>query len=152
MHQKILRLTEFSNILPAKNVSLREHIFIVHRMAGVILHMLIDIIADHQIQRCPRRVELAQLVHNTAQRIGIQPVIRINDFIICTGCIPKSLIHTLAVAAVWLMNRTDDCWVLGRIAICNSGCIIGRAVVDQNDLRFLPGSKQGLNAVIHIGG
>ena len=75
VHQKILRLTEFSYILPAENVSLREHVLIVHRMAGVILHMLIDIIADHQIQRCPRRVELAQLVHDAAQRIGIQPVI-----------------------------------------------------------------------------
>ena len=66
---------------------------------------------------------------------------------------PKSLVDTLAMAAVGLVNGPDDIGVLLGISVTDGWSVVfGRAVVYQNDFNVLSAAQQRVHAFFHIGG
>ncbi len=99
----------------------------------------------------PAGHQSGQLGKHLFEGIDVQPVVTVHDFVVQTGGVADALIHTLAVAAVFLMDGLDDGGVLGGIFITDGrGVVLYGTVVHQNDLGLLSGRKQGLDAMTHI--
>ncbi len=70
--------------------------------------MLIDIVGHHQIKRMLVVEVGTQLGQNFLQRVGVQPVVGVDDLEIDARRIADALVDALTVAAVLLMNDADD--------------------------------------------
>ena len=153
VHEQILGGAEVADLIPGENAADGEHIFVVHRLAGVVLHVLVDVVGHHHVHRGGHMGELAQLGHDGVQSVLVQPVVRVHHLIIYAPGVADALVDALAVAAVFLVDGPDDVGVLGgpRIALGRS-VVFGGAVVHQNDLDVLACGQQRLHAVVHVGG
>ena len=116
-------------------------------MAGAILHMLIHIVADHQVRGGAAGHEGLQAVQDLFQGVGVQPVVAVHDFIVQAGGIADALVDAFAVAAVLLMDGLDDGGIFGGVLVADGG----GTIVHQDDLGLLSGGEQRLDAVAHIG-
>ena len=152
VHQQVLVRAEVAHVHPAEQAVLREDVGVAHGVAGVVLHMLVDVVADHQVGGGAAGHQSLQLGQHGLQGGGVQPVVAVHDLVIQAGGVPDALIHALAVAAVLLMDGLDDGGVLGGVFIADGrGLVLDGTVVHQDDLGLLPGGEQGLDAVAHIG-
>ena len=114
--------------------------------------MLIDIVAHHHVHQPVVPDELAQLVQGLVQGGHIHPVVRVHYLIVNAPGVADALVHALAVAAVLLVDGTDDVGVLLLIPVADGrGLVFGGAVVHQNDLNVVAPLEQGVHAVLHIG-
>ena len=152
VHQQILGGSEAADVRPGKDPVFREHIGIAHDLLGVVLHMLIYIVAHHEVHRIGLPGKFPQFIQHLFQRIGIQPVVRVHHFVIEPGGVAQALIHALAVAAVGLVDGSDNAGILLGIPVADGrGVVLGGAVVHQDDLNVIPSGQKGLHTVIHIG-
>ena len=136
---------------PAEQSVLGEHVGVAHGMAGVVLHVLVDIVADHQVRRGAPGSQRVQLGQHGPEGCFVQPVVAVHYLVIQAGGVADALIHALAVAAVLLMDGLDDGGIFGGVLVADSGgVILGGTIVHQDDLGLLPGGEQGLDAVAHI--
>ena len=120
-------------------------------MAGAVLHMLVHIVADHQIRRGAAGYQRGQTLQHLLQGVGVQPVVAVHYLVVQAGGVADALIDALAVAAVLLMDGLDDGGVLCGVLVADGGgVILGGTIVHQDDLGLLPGGEQGLDAVAHI--
>ena len=141
-----------SAIRPGEHLVLGEDIVIVNGAGGVVCHVLIDIVAQHHVQRRFHGLN-PQLTQYLLQGVGIQPVVGVHDLIIEPGGMPKPLIHALAMTAVGLMDGANDVRVLPGISVTDGrGVVLGGAVVHQYDLNVLAAGQQRVHAFFHIGG
>ena len=151
VHQDVLIRAEVAHMGPVEQAVLREHVGVAHGQGGVVLHMLVHIVADHHVRRGAAGHQSGQLGKHLFEGIDVQPVVTVHDFVVQTGGVADALIHTLAVAAVFLMDGLDDGGVLGGIFITDGrGVVLYGTVVHQNDLGLLSGRKQGLDTMTHI--
>ena len=61
VHQQILGGAEAADMLPLEHPVGGKHIAVVHHPAGVVLHMLVHVVADHHVHQLFVPDELAQL-------------------------------------------------------------------------------------------
>ena len=152
VHQQVLVRAEVADMHPAEQTVLREHIGVADRVAGIILDVLIDVVADHQIRGRTACHEGLQLGQNGLEGGGVQPVVAVHDLVVQTGGVPDALIDALAVAAVLLMDGLDDGGVLCGVLVADGGgVILHGTVVHEDDLGLLSGREQRFDAVAHIG-
>ena len=152
VHQQVLIRAEVPDVHPVKQALLREHVGVAHGMAGAVLHMLVHIVADHQIRRGAAFHQRGQALQHLFQGVGVQPVVAVHYLVVQAGGVADALIDALAVAAVLLMDGLDDSGVLCGVLVADGGGIIlDRAVVHQNDLGLLACGQQRFDAVTHIG-
>ena len=64
----------------------------------------------------------------------------------------QALVHTLAMAAIGLVNDPHHIGILFGIPVGNGRGVIGGAIVHQDDLGLVAGLQEGFDAVVHIGG
>ena len=79
-------------------------------------------------------------VHNRQQPLNachINPIIRIDNFIVQTRRISKSLIDAFSMPAVLLMNHADNIRIFFTICICDVSGVIRRAIVHKDNLNIL---------------
>ena len=152
MHQQILGGAEAPDLLPAEYPVAGKHIAVVHHPLGVVLHMLIDVVAHQHIHQLAVPHELTQLVQGLLQSGHVHPVIGVHHLVVDAPGVPDTLIDSLAVAAVLLVDGPDDIGVLLGIAVADGGGVVfGGAVVHQNDLDVVAPLEQRLHTVVHIG-
>ena len=82
VHQKVLGGTEPAHLIPGKDPILGKDIAVAHDLSGVVLHMLVDIVGDEQIQRLGPPGGLPQLVQHHLKGLGVQPVIGVHHFVV----------------------------------------------------------------------
>ena len=123
-----------AHILPAKDSVLGKHMGITDGVLSIILHMLIDVIADEQVHKLALVHPLPDGMEHLLQVIGFYPVIRVHHLIIYAGGVTDALIDALAMASVRLMDHPNDVRMLCGIAVSNGRRFVGRTVVYQNDL------------------
>ena len=151
VHQQVLVRAEVAHMHPAEQPVLREHIGIAHRMAGAVLHVLVHIVADHQVRGGVVLHQNRQLIQHLFQGLGVQPVVTVHHLVVQARGVADALVHALAVAAVLLMDGLDDGGVFGGVFVADGrGLVLDRAVIHQNDLCPLAGRQQRLDAVAHI--
>ena len=151
VHQDVFVRRELADLLPGENAAFGQDALVVDDVAGVVGHMLIDIVGHHQIKRLLVVEVGAQLGQDLLQGIGVEPVVGVDDLEVDAGGIADALVDALAVAAVLLMNDADDGGVLFGVGVGNFAGVVLGAVVHKDDLGVLPRGEQGLDAVIHIG-
>ena len=54
-----------------------------------------------------------------AKSLGIYPVITVHNFKIFSLCVVKTCIDRISVSTIFLINCTDDRWILFFILMCN---------------------------------
>ena len=151
VHQQVLVGPEVADMRPAEQSVLGEHVGVAHGVAGVVLHMLVDIVADHQVRRGAPGSQRVQLGQHGPEGCFVQPVVAVHYLVVQAGGVADALIHALAVAAVLLMDGLDDGGIFGGVLVADGGgVILGGTIVHQDDLGLLPGGEQGLDAVAHI--
>ena len=152
VHQQILGGLEVPDVLPVEHPAHGEHIAVAHHPLGVVLHVLIDVVGDHQVHQLAVPDKLPQLVQHLMQGVHIQPVIGVHHLIVDALGIADALVHPLAVAAVGLVDGPDDIGVFFCVPVTDGrGVVLGGAVIHQNDFDVVPALEQGLHAVVHIG-
>ena len=113
--------------------------------------MLVHIVADHHVRRGAAGHQSGQAGQNLFQGVGVQPVVAVHYLIVQACGVADALIHTLAVAAVFLMDGLDDGGIFGDVLVADGGGIVLHGtVVHKDDLGLLSGRKQGLDAMAHI--
>ena len=151
VHQQVLVGPEVADMRPAEQSVLGEHVGVAHGVAGVVLHMLVDIVADHQVRRGAPGNQRVQLGQHGPEGCFVQPVVAVHYLVIQAGGVADALIHALAVAAVLLMDGLDDGGIFGGVLVADGGGIVLHGtVVHKDDLGLLSGRKQGLDAMAHI--
>ena len=152
VHQQVLVGPEVADMRPVEQPVLGEHVGVAHGVAGVVLHMLVDIVADHQVRRGAPGSQRVQLGQHGPEGCFVQPVVAVHYLVVQAGGVANALIHALAVAAVLLMDGLDDGGIFGSVLVADGGgVILGGTIVHQDDLGLLPGGEQGLDAMAHIG-
>ena len=137
---------------PAEQAVLGEDVGVAHGVAGAVLHMLIDVVADHQVRCGAAGHQGGQLCQHLLQGIGVQPVVTVHHLVVQAGGVADALVDALAVAAVLLMDGLDDGGVLGGIFVADGrGLVLDGTVVHQNDLGLLACGQQRFDAVAHVG-
>ena len=152
VHQQVLVRAEMAHMHPVEQAVFREDVGVPDGMAGAILHMLIHIVADHQVRGGAAGHEGLQAVQDLFQGVGVQPVVAVHDLIVQAGGIADALVDAFAVAAVLLMDGLDDGGIFGGVLVADGGgVVLGGTIVHQDDLGLLSGREQRLDAVAHIG-
>ena len=151
VHQDVFVRRELADLLPGENAAFGQDALVVDDVAGVVGHMLIDIVGHHQIKRLLVVEVGAQLGQDLLQGIGVEPVVGVDDLEVDAGGIADALVDALAVAAVLLMYGFYDGGVLFGVGVGNFAGVVLGAVIHKDDLGVLPRGEQGLDAVIHIG-
>ena len=152
VHQDVLAGGELAALLPHKGAAFRQDALVGDDVAGVVDNMLVDIVAQKQVHRLLHGGKLPQAVHDLGQGLAVQPVVGIHDLEIEAAGVAHALVDALAMAAVLLMDDADDVRVLGGVLVGNAAGVVGGAVVHQDDLGFLAGGQQRLDAAVHVGG
>ena len=152
MHQDVLVGAEAPDVHPAEQPVLRENVGVPDGVAGAVLDVLVDIVAEQQVGGGAAVEQQAQPVQHLFKGFGVQPVVAVHHLVIKAGGVADALVDPFAVAAVLLMDGPDDGGVFGGVLVADGGGVVfGRAVVDQDDLGVLAGGPQGVDAVAHIG-
>ena len=137
---------------PGEQPVLGEHVGVADGVAGAVLHVLVDVVAEHQVGGGAAVQQQAQPVQHLFQGFGVQPVVAVHYLVIKAGGVADALVDPLAVAAVLLMDDPDDVGVLVGVRVADGGgVVLGGAVVHQDDLGVRAGGEQGVDAVAHIG-
>ena len=124
---------------------------VVHHPLGVVLHMLIDVVADHHIQRIFSLGQFPQLGQHPLQGLFVQPVIGVHHLVVHPLGVAQPLVDPFAVAAVGLVDGADDVGVALGVLVRDGCGVVHRAVVHQDDLHLVAAGQQGVCAVAHIG-
>ena len=152
VHQQVLIRAEVPDVHPVEQAVLREHVGVAHGMAGAVLHMLVHIVADHQIRRGAAGYQRGQTLQHLLQGVGVQPVVAVHYLVVQAGGVADALIDALAVAAVLLMDGLNDGGVLCGVLVADGGgVILDGTIVHQNDLGLFTCAQQRFDAVTHIG-
>ena len=120
------------------------------------MNFFIHVIRNDKIGRVLQLALSAQISHNIAHGVLIEPVVGIDHLEIATRRIGETGIHRGAVAAVFLMNRNDRIGIatLPLIGLFRS-VVLRRAIVDDNDFDVAAiaeiARKDRFDALIHIG-
>ena len=142
-----------AHVHPSEEPVLREDVGVADGVAGVVLHMLVHVVADHQIGGGAAGREGLQLGQHGLEGGGVEPVVAVHDLVVQAGGVPDALIDALAVAAVLLMDGLDNGGVLLGIFVADGGgLVLDGTVVHEDDLGLFSGGEQGLDAVTHISG
>ena len=151
VHQQVLVGAEVADVHPGEQTLLREDVGVPHSVAGAVLGVLVDIVADHQVRRGAPGSQRVQLGQHGPEGDFVQPVVAVYHLIIQAGGVADALVDALAVAAVLLMDGLDDGGVLGSVLVADGrGLVLHGTVVHEDDLSLLPGGEQRFDAVAHI--
>ena len=150
MHDHVLGRIKEAHIVPGADLAGTEGRTELDSVAGILIEMVIDVVADHQIHLFAAVVPVFQIIQQTAQGPGIQPVIRIHHLEVFAGGIAQSLVHAFAVTRVGLMHHLDDVRILFVIAVCDLGSAVTGTIVHQYDLHPVSTGEQCFNAAVHI--
>ena len=82
VHQQVLGGPEAADLVPGEHAALGEHVGILHHLLRVVLHVLIDVVGDKEVQRLLRPGERPQLVQNGLQGRLVQPVVGVHHLIV----------------------------------------------------------------------
>ena len=151
VHEQVLVRAEVAHMHPAEQAVLREDVGVAHGVGGVVLHMLVDVVADHQVGGGAAGHKSLQLGQHGLQGGGVQPVVAVHDLVVEAGGVADALIDTLTMTAVLLMDGFDDGGILGGVLVADGwGLVFHGTVVHKDDLGLLSSRKQGLDAMAHI--
>ena len=113
--------------------------------------MLIDVVGNHQVHQLVVPDELAQLVQHLVEGVHVHPVVGVHHFVVDAPGVADALIHPLAVAAVLLVDGTDNFGVLFCVPVADGGgVVLGGAVIHQDDFNVVPALKERIHTVLHI--
>ena len=99
--------------------------------------MLVDVVADHQVDGRDLLGEAAKPGHELRKRVHVQPVVGIHHHEVQPQRVGDALVDALAVAAVALVDHADHVRVLRGVAVRDGGGAVGGAVVHQQYVRFV---------------
>ena len=150
MHQNIFSDFKIPCLFPAEQLSLRKNIMVTGRRLVLCPFFFIYKITDHHIQHTSCRTKIMQCIQNLAITCFIYPVIAVYNLKIQSGSMIQSCIQSGTMAAVLLMNGTNNGWVFFRICICNRTCIIGRTIVYDNNFHIFSTDQQRIYTSAHI--
>jgi hypothetical protein len=143
-----LMKSEGTGLIPCEDSVPRQAALIADRSVANAVCMLIEIVGNHKVNSAVP-VTFLKLVEE-GRKITAQNVVRVNNLKILTAGPVKALINTLAVAAVLLMNDTDDVGILLCVIISDlTGTILG-AVIDDNDLHTVSAGQKALYTFFHV--
>ena len=151
VHQDVLAGRKAADVRPGKQAVGGQHAGVAHRVAGVVHRMLIDIIAQQQVDRLRHGGKLAQFFHDTGKRFAVEPVVRIDDLEVKPLRVADALVDALAMAAVLLVDHADDVGIFFGPGVGNGAGLVLGTIVHQDDLGFGPGGQQRFDAAVHIG-
>ena len=113
--------------------------------------MLVDVVADHHVQRFLSLGQFLQLGQHPLQGIFVQPVVGVHHLVVHPLGVAQPLVDPFAVAAVGLMDGADDVGVALGIFICDGARFVHGAVIHQDDLHLIAAGQQSVRTVAHIG-
>ena len=134
VHQQVLVGPEVADMRPVEQPVLGEHVGVAHGVAGVVLHVLVDIVADHQVRRGAPGSQRVQLGQHGPEGGLVQPVVAVHYLVIQAGGVADALIHALAVAAVLLM---DGLTMVGYLAAYSSQMAGVSSLVEPSSTRMI---------------
>ena len=124
-----------SGLRPAKNPVLREAFPVFHDLVAVLVFLIVDKIRNEKVDRLfplflffrggslpsLHGTEAAQHIQNTSVGRRSYLVVTVHHLEINAGSMAQTLIDSLSVTAVFLMNSLDNGGIFRLIAVCN-GC------------------------------
>ena len=119
MHQNILSQMKMFHIIPAKNLFLWKHILVLNHFLVLHSFFFVYIIGKQHIHLLFFLFKLFQNIQNLVQCFFIYPVITVHNFKIFSLCVVKTCIDRISVSTIFLINCTDDRWILFFILMCN---------------------------------
>lgn len=150
MHHKILGGIKGSYIVPGAYAVLGEYVCVFHYMAGA-LGMLVNVVAEEQVYLFAFFYKAAYAIHNTLERYGVKPVVRVDYLKIKTLGVAYALIYALTVSTVFLVDGADYIGISGCILVCYlGGIVLCGAVVYYEYLSLVTCGQQRFYAVTHI--
>ena len=152
VHQDVFVRRELADLLPGKDAAFGQDALVIDDVARIIGNVLVDVVRHHQIKRMLVVEVGTQLSQNFLQRVGVQPVVGVDDLEIDARRVADALVDALTVATVLLMDDANDGGVFFGVGVGNFAGVVLGAVVDKDDLGILARGEQGLDAMIHISG
>ena len=156
MHDQILGRPEPPDVIPSAHFVRREYITVIHAPLPPLIQMVVHIVAHEKIRNAfPefRASSAAQFPDAPEQHpvcTGVQPVVRIHHFVIEPAGQLQPFIHPGSVTAVLLVHRAYNVRVSQLVFICDLASVVGRTVVDQDDLHITPAGKQRIHTSSHV--
>ena len=143
------------HVRPGELLADREDVLVADDGARVLVHLLVDVVADHEIGGVAQLALAAKVAHHLAHGIGVQPVVGVDDLEVAALGMREAGVDRLAVPAVGLVHGQDR---LGVLRLPGVGLlrrvVFGGAVVHDHDLDVvtpLVAGEKRLDAVVHVG-
>ena len=155
VHEQVLRHAEVPDLIPGQHLVATQHVTVVDDLVRAILHVLVHVVGDHEVNAQILVDEPTQRVEELAQRLAVEPVVGVDHLEVGALRVLERLEHRHAVAAVLLVHGLHDVGV-ARLPGKRLGqrVILGRAVVDDDHLHVV-GMAAALDnrrdAVVHVG-
>jgi hypothetical protein len=110
--------------------------------------MYVVVVGHHKVDAA-LSLALLKLVKEGGKIIA-HHVIGVNNLEIRAACVNETLIYTLTVATVFLVDDPHDAGILFRIGIGNGTGIILGTIVDDDDLHAFTANQKAFDAGFHI--
>ena len=117
-----LMKSEGTGLIPCEDSVPRQAALIADRSVADAVGMYVEVVGNHKVD-ATGLVAFLELVKEGG-KILAENVVRVNDLKILTAGPDETLVNTLAVAAVLLMNHTDDVGILLCIVVSDLTCAI----------------------------
>ena len=139
-----------SDILPVKNLILREHIPVVDTFFVLHSHLFIYIVGNQHIDLFSLILEPAQQSQDFVKRLFIYPVITVHYFKIGARRMSKTCGNRISVTAVFLVYYPDNIRLFPFILPGYLQGIVFGAIIDDDDLHILSARQDTFNRMCHI--
>ena len=129
--------TEATDIIPAENLVLREHIIVADDFFICHAHLLIHIIRDHHINLGICFHKPLHSLKDLEQGVLIHPVITVHDFEVFPRSVLEAAVDGVPVSAVFFLDGFDNAGIFFLVTLRDFlGPILG-TVVDYDDLYII---------------
>ena len=149
MHEQVMAKTKV-HFIPAKNPIHRQILAVLHHMLVLNAHLVIHVIANQGVDFFPGVRHLLQPCQHPAEAILIHPVVRVHHLEVLAGCMGEAAHHRIPMAAILLVNGTNNTGI-PLLKIIGNFCrpILG-AVIHNENLHILAAGKQGFHGMMQI--
>ena len=151
VHHDELGLTHMADFIPGERTVLGERAFKSHDGLLVGVFPVENVICKEQIDFRTLLLKVFKYSDYLKKDFGISPVIRVYVLEKDSRCFLNACIDGSAVACVLLMDGADYSGILIFVSLRDlKSIILGRSVINDEDLNIVSARKQRLNARLHV--